>query len=596
MIDSRFRKPIALPVLAALAGLAGAQEPAPEDSSPSPEVAGEEPTGFFTEFVEVRLVNIDVIVTDRSGVPIGGLVREDFELEVDGEAMPISNFYAEAGGLVRQAVGAFERPRDSSFRSVDEVETDPARRAHVVLLIDHTRLRSSNRKRAFSALRQAVERLGEEDLVAVVGIEGSLVFYSDFLFDRQAIGRILDDLTRVAVPSEINEFERRQIFGELAQGQSGGFQAQSSTADEGQLIARIRAYADQEYARGLMSLRQIEQVISTLAGVPGRKAVFYVGEGIPTRPGEGLFVEWRNRFGGGNPNAEIGIRRMDFNTDYTRAVGDFDLTTSIDQLSSFANGAGVTLYAVDAEGNHGNDIRSALTAQGATSETLSVVDENFRAPLEAFSKATGGRLLRSSGRLADQLVDVLGDFDTFYSLGFTAPADWEAGSEHDLQVKVAGRGRLVRHREEVRLPEPDEREARATVAALMYQAANNPLGISATPGTDVLRQDGAAALPVNLEIPVGNLGLVPQGDTHAASITIYVSTKDEAGDAGAVQRIPFHLAIPADKVEEAKGESAHYPLALALRPGDRQVAIGIRDNVNGAFSAVRVDVSQFSRF
>ncbi len=49
-------------------------------------------------------------------------------------------------------------------------------------------------------------------------------------------------------------------------------------------------------------------------------------------------------------------------------------------------------------------------------------------------------------------------------------------------------------------------------------------------------------------------------------------------------------------MEETRAGSAHYALPLVLRPGDQQAAIGIRDNVNGTFSAIRIDVSQYSRF
>jgi hypothetical protein len=332
-------------------------------------------------------------------------------------------------------------------------------------------------------------------------------------------------------------------------------------------------------------------VVSTLAGVPGRKTLVYLGEGIPTRPGEGLFVEWRNRFGGGNPQAEIGIRRIDFNTDYTREVGRYDLTVPMQGLATAVNRAGVTLYAIDAEGDHGGEIRSALTEQGATSETLSIVDENYREPLEHASKATGGRFLRWSGRLTDQLVEVVGDLDSYYSLGFTAPSDWQPGSDHDIEVEVRGKGFLVRHRDEVRLPEPDELEASATVATLRYQTADNPLGIRATPGSGTLRDDGALVLQMILEIPVENLAFLPQEGTHAASVAIYVSTKGEDGDTTQVQKIPFNLAIPDDKLDEASRDAAHYPLPVVLRAGDQQVAIGVRDNVSGQFSAVRVDVS-----
>ncbi len=552
------------------------------------------PSGTFTEEVSVRVINVDVIVTDRSGRAVAGLGREDFELRVDGQPVPISNFYSEAGererGTGRPAIP--EQHRDPSFRSLEEIREGGPRRSHVIIMVDHTRLRASNRKRAFAALRKAVDRLGEDDLVAVVGVEGNLVFYSDFLFDRQGVHRILDDVTRVSLKTNVNEIERRRIFSELARGISGGILAQSSSAEQTVTLAKIQAYAAEEYARGIQSLRQIETVVSTLAGVPGRKTLLYVGEGVPTRPGEGMYVEYRNRFSG----PERGLPHQDFNSDYQRAIGKYDLTQQMEQLATAANRAGVTLFAVDAESSHSNNIRGALTEQGAFSEALSTIDENYRAPLEYASKATGGRLLQSSGTLASQLVELAGGLRTFYSLGFTPPAGWQAGSDHKLTIKVTGKGLVVNHRQEVRLPEPDEREASATVAALMYQTVDNPLGISARPGFEVPRDDGTAALPVNLEIPIKSLGFLPQEGAQACSLSIYVSIKDKDGNPGKIQKIPFHLAIPDDKMELALADSAHYPLPLVLRSGDRQVAIGIRDNVNRQFSAIRLDVAQYSQF
>lgn len=547
--------------------------------------------GVFAEIVEVSVINVDVVVTDNSGVPVAGLGEEDFVLEVDGKPVEISNFYAEAGGRVQETVGSLT-PSDSSFRPVEESQEASSRTGYVVVLIDHTRLKQNNRRRAFGAVREALDKLGREDLVAVVGIEGGLVFYSDFLYDRQAVGRILDDVSAVARRTDISESERRQIFGELARGMSGGIQGRASLAEEDAIISRIRAYASEQYASGVESLRLIETVVGSMSGIPGRKTLLYVGEGIPTRPGEGLYQEWINRFGGGSPDAEIGLPRFDFNTDYVRAVGRFDLERPMQQLATTANRAGVTLYAIDAEESHSKIIRSALTEQGATAHALAVIDENYREPLEYAAKATGGRLLLSSGRLEQQLTELVDDFDTFYSLGFEAPSDWEAGSDHNVEVRVRGKGFRVRHRNAVRLPGPDEREAAATLAALRYQTVSNPLGIRASVGQALPRSDGTAAVEIRLELPIEKLSFLPRGEAQVAAVNIYVSTKDAKGDATRVQKIPFHLPpVPNEVMEKLASEAATYPLPVVLRPGDTQVAIGVRDNVSGAFSAIRLDVS-----
>lgn len=578
------------------------EDPAAEDVAAGDVAAGESSgPETFTGVVDVRVVNVDVFVTDRTGRHVPGLTREFFELIVDGNPMAISNFYYEVGGQARQAVPAPASRPDSArasaqepgFMLIEEAQATEGRRNHVVILIDHSRLGAANRKRAFEALREAVAKLDPADLIAVVGIRESLSFYSDFLFDREAIGKILDVQSRVSFKTSVNEIERRQIFDELTRGQSGGILARTSLADLQGLRTRIQAYAAEEFARGIRTFQHIEAVLSTLSGVPGRKVLLYVGEGIPTQPGEGMYVEWRNRFGG----PEAGMRHYDFNSNYTQEIGRFDLSEPMDAIAQVANRVGVTLYAIDAEGNHGGAIRAALTEQGATSETVSVIDENFRQPLEYTTRATGGRLLQSSGQLTEQLGTVFDDFDNFYSLGFVVPDGWRPGSEHEIRVKVPeGRRLLVRHRESVRLPNPDEREAGATVAALLYQTLANPLEIRANPESKTPpREDGTSVLPVRLEIPVGRLELVPSGETHSASLSIYVSIKGEDGNPGKVQKVPFHLNIPNDKVDEARGQAAHYTLPLVVRPGDRQVAISVRDDTDRTLSTVRLDLVELSR-
>lgn len=597
----RSRILVALTVVSALAGVAVTQPVVAQNeetiaTEPRSQEAAPTETPSFADVIAVRVVNVDVFVTDRSGEHIPGLTVDDFELLVDGDPMPISNFYHEFQGETRDLTTAVEPSTSSSdtsdFTPLEAVQETAERKNYVVILIDHTRLGAANRKRAFNALRQAVAQLNPEDLIAVVGIQDSLVFYSDFLYDRGAIGEILDQASSVSMRTDINEAERRQILGELTRGQSGGFQASMSLADPGALRTRIQAYAADEYARSLSSFRQIDSVLSTLSGIRGRKILLYLGEGIPTKPGEGLYVAWRNRFAG----PEAGLRHYDFNSDYTREIGRYDLTDSMDQLADAANRADAILYAIDAEGNHGAELQSALTEQGATSESVSLVDENFRAPLEYTTQATGGRLLRSSGELPEQIGDLFSDFDNLYSLGFEMPAAWEAGSAHDIKVRVrADRRLMVRHRNEVRVPAPDEREAGATVAALLYQTLDNPLEIHAEPEDRRLREDGTAVLPMLLAIPVDKLELVPRGDAHFASLSIYVSVKDGDGNPRPVQKVPFHLNIPDDRLDQARTESAHYTLPLVLRPGDRQVAISVRDDVSRSLSTIRLDVARYSQ-
>ena len=49
-----------------------------------------------TETVEVRVVNVDVVVRDRAGNPVHGLSKDDFELYQNGKKQVITNLYEAA--------------------------------------------------------------------------------------------------------------------------------------------------------------------------------------------------------------------------------------------------------------------------------------------------------------------------------------------------------------------------------------------------------------------------------------------------------------------------------------------------------------------
>ena len=47
----------------------------------------------LVETIEVKVVNVDVVVTDRAGNPVTGLTKNDFVLFENGKPQEITNFY-----------------------------------------------------------------------------------------------------------------------------------------------------------------------------------------------------------------------------------------------------------------------------------------------------------------------------------------------------------------------------------------------------------------------------------------------------------------------------------------------------------------------
>ena len=74
-------------------------------------MAQEEPSSFpgvFSEVLDVRVVNLEVVVTDKSGIPLRGLKPEDFTLTIDGNEVPIE-YFSEIRGGVATALSADQK-------------------------------------------------------------------------------------------------------------------------------------------------------------------------------------------------------------------------------------------------------------------------------------------------------------------------------------------------------------------------------------------------------------------------------------------------------------------------------------------------------
>ncbi|HEY0372427.1 MAG TPA: hypothetical protein VGD79_10520, partial [Thermoanaerobaculia bacterium] len=76
------KRATALIVAATLALPLGAQRRPEEPESPR-----------IVENIDVRIINVDVVVTDRKGNPVHGLSADDFTILENSVPKPISNFY-----------------------------------------------------------------------------------------------------------------------------------------------------------------------------------------------------------------------------------------------------------------------------------------------------------------------------------------------------------------------------------------------------------------------------------------------------------------------------------------------------------------------
>src|SRR5687768_3898296 len=102
----------------------------------------------YSEEIEVRVIDVDVVVTDRKGNRLKNLTREDFELYEDGKRVDIAYFSRTAGGRIADMPAL---PVPPSAPGVEVVATAPAPAPRIpltwIIFIDHTNLSLQSRNR-----------------------------------------------------------------------------------------------------------------------------------------------------------------------------------------------------------------------------------------------------------------------------------------------------------------------------------------------------------------------------------------------------------------------------------------------------------------
>ncbi len=533
-----------------------------QTSELTPELGAETP---FSENVDVVVVNVDVRVTDKDGNPIRGLTREDFTLLEDGKEVVISNFYAVEGGTKKVELVPSEAAEAEQTAVVVEEETGPL---HLVVYVDNFNIRPYNRNRVFRYVREFLQTLLEpEDQVMLVSYDRTLHVQAPFNTDRSLLHAKLLELEKFTGHAVAADSDRRQVMRDIDEADS-----------ENLATISVQTYAESTLSDLRFTVRALQDFVSQLAGLRGRKAILHVSDGMPMRAAESAFYALQRKFS----TTAVQLRAL-----------DYDLTREFRSLANSAASGGVAFYTLDAAGLRpyaAGSVQSMTTGQAGLGGFVdSVYIRNHQEPLRLLADQTGGFAILNTNNPGPGLERVRSDFDDYYSLGYM-PASQVSGRGHRLKVEVEGHKKaVVRHRKSFREQTIAERTEDETLATLRFGLEENAFGASVQLAAMNPRDDGLFDVVAWLQVPVSSLTLLPREDFHQGQLTIYVSAMDEEGGVSDVANLDVPLELPNDKVEQLRELDFPYRLELRMRPGAHRVAIGIRDELGAKNSYVTHD-------
>jgi VWFA-related protein len=540
------------------------------------ESAGKEPLtpgeGAFSETVDVTVVNVDVYVTDRKGERVLGLTKDDFEILEDKRPVAITNFFAVEKGEVTAGARLVEPDPDQQIPGLEakptwEIPED--QRLYLVVYVDNFNIRPFNRNRVFRRVRQFLaEHVDEQDRVMLISYDRSLNVRQPFTTDPALVSSALYELETVMANGIQYDSERRDVLRELDEAEYSGY-----------ILSRLRQHAEALTNDLTFTLRALKDFTDSLAGIPGRKAILYVSDGLPMIPAQDLFHAAQRKFN---------------DSTFISDSFQYDATRKFSELAAQANANRVSFYTIDAAGlrtysSLGVQNRGTTTP-GMDTYVDSMEITNLQSSLLYLADTTGGQAIINSNDAKPGLDRMAEDFDTYYSLGF-APAHLGDGRFHRIKVRVKdGKGLKVRHRDGYRDKPLQIRLQDATTSTLMYGFDNNPMGIELAFGGERRRDDGHFDVTIQVLLPIRSLTLVPRGEQHVGRLRLFVSAQDSDGGTSPVQEAPIPVEIPSDQFEAAQEGVYRYTLQLMMRQGPQRVAIGIRDEVSAETSFIRRSV------
>lgn len=413
----------------------------------------------FGEKIEVRLVEVDVVVTDKAGNRIHGLISKDFEVFEGRRAQTITNFteYSSDGTV---------RPTPAPTVSVPQPRT-------LLILIDWLPRTGFVRSTVVEKLQPLIGKVMRPgDRASVVYWEPVLQRFETLVeptTDRTAVIaaiRALDPVHSGQALAEGEEFAQEQLKQAMEEkhGKDPGVDVM------GNLEASARAATEAEIFRLRRKTAAIRRLVGSLATASGKKSLLYVADSfaIPADP---------------------------------------DVRSSaillIDQVAQAANAGRVTFYAIQPVAGDMEVVRHLDALNRLTEPTGGAVDSGLRA-------------IESVGE------NLAADLDSYYSIAYRAQSDGR-DRERRIVVRVKNPAYRVRTRKAVMEKSNETVAREMLLTRLFSDDDGGDVRFKIDQGQPKWINRDQWVLPIIVRIPVDQLQFAPENGAQVAHVKILIA-------------------------------------------------------------------------
>jgi VWFA-related protein len=352
-----------------------------------------------------RLIQVNVVVTDRHGDPVTALTKDKFEIIDQGRPQKIV-FFSEQTGQPKSGAATTATPKGTPVSSDRPDQETGASGSATVILLDRLNTPFEDFAFARKRLLNFLSGVRPDDRIALYGLSGELVVLHDFTGDAAELVRALDQYSPAQSIEGTRTLSKKSNTGNptLDAGVDDTNQVMSGLF----MVDRVRQTAE-----------AIKAIANGMAGLSGQKNLVWVSAGFPIS----LFYSQRN------------LIMIPGNSSYGSEV-----ETAANALSN----ANVAVYPVDAHALATSRRPSVAQLQKPTSPELA--DTAGLATMGRLAEATGGKVFINSNDIEGAVRRALDDSAFTYTIGYYPDhGEWE-GEFREVKVKVKEPRAVLRHR------------------------------------------------------------------------------------------------------------------------------------------------------
>jgi VWFA-related protein len=518
-----------------------------------------------------RLVQLNVVVQNKSGQPVQDLTKDHFTLLDEGVPQQIAVFSIQSGSARSASTTPPLAPHIFTNR-FDQSGQNPG--SVTVILFDALNTSVMDQASARGRVVKFLRQLRPQDHVALYILTTKIITVNEFTQDASSLLAAINKFGGyLSAPLEASDPKNSEVLA-----------AQTTTQQIEHISSQLRQFIEptddqlSDFAnvdRALTTINAMEAIANHVARIPGRKNLIWVSGSFPISVG--LDAE---------SVMKVNREHRSFESELEHAA------RALDQ-------ANMAVYPVDARGLMTAPMYNASNSQAFSGRfppkaaDLGPVPETFDTMIKIADR-TGGRAAYNTNDVEGAIRRAITDSEYTYTIGFyPSHTKWD-GKFHELKLRVEDKGLTLRYRKGY-FATPEPKDPAADNKQNLEAAIRSPVEWTNLDVVTALKAfvPLSRALTLQVAFDTHELQFTPKDGRQVGKIYVYFGQLGEGNKPLSSEQQSFDLNFKPDTYEKLQQIGTKFTGQIVLAPDIVNLRVVGQDATSGAIGTVTIPIRDF---